>query len=119
MRFGAAAANAGWFVASLPEWQRFRRATRNLETTQRRLLERYLQSNANTDFGLEYDFAKLKTWEDYSKAVPTRDYEDFRPYVERIAADEHDVLTADRVTLLEPSSGSSGAEKWVPYRKNT
>src|SRR6185503_4354596 len=36
-------------------------------------------------------------------------------YIERIGAGEKEVLTADPVNLLEPTSGSSGAVKLIPY----
>ncbi len=118
MTAGAALANVGWLAASLPEWIRFRRAAADVENEQRRILQNYLRGNAATDFGRSHQFSRLASWEAFNEAVPVRTYEDFRPWIERIADGEPDVLTADLVTLLEPSSGSSGPEKWVPYTKS-
>ena len=115
MRIGAAAANSGWLLASLPEWSRFRRATDDVENVQRRLLNQYLRRNASTEFGKQHGFAAIKNWEDYRDCVPVRTYDEFRPWIERIATGESDVLTSETVSMLEPSSGSSGPEKWIPY----
>jgi hypothetical protein len=115
VKVAAAIANAAWLAASLPEYLRFRRATAAIETTQRRLLQAYLARNADTAFGRAHDFAGMRSWEDYAERVPVRTYDDFRDWIDRIAGGDHAVLTADRVQLFEPSSGSSGAAKWIPY----
>lgn len=118
MTAGATIANLGWLAASLSEWARFRRAATDVEAVQRGILQNYLQRNAATDFGRTHQFASLVSWEAFSEALPVRAYEDFQPWVERIADGEPNVLTAEAVTLLEPSSGSSGPEKWIPYTKS-
>jgi GH3 auxin-responsive promoter len=117
MKADAAVANAAWFAASLPEWARYRRAATNVEAMQRTLLRSYLRNNAATEFGKLHQFARIPDWETYAERVPLRNYEDFHPWVERIASGSPNVLTAERVELLEPTSGSSGTAKWVPYTR--
>ena len=117
MSAGAVVANVSWLAASIPEWRRFRRATSNVEAVQRRLLNTYLSRNAATEFGRAHDFSRLSSWEDYSARVPIGTYDDFQPWIERIAGGKDNVLTAEKVDMLEPSSGSSGPEKWVPYTR--
>ena len=115
MKPGPAIANNLWLAASLPEWMRFRYAANRVEATQRQLLTNYVRENAATAFGREHKFAKLCSWEEFAEQVPVRPYEDFEPWIGQIAAGTTNVLTAESVNLLEPSSGSSGAEKWIPY----
>ena len=115
MKLGAAIANNIWLAASLPEWLRFKRAATRVEATQRQLLARYLKNNVKTDFGRSHEFAKIHCWEEYAEQVPVRPYEDFDAWIGQIASGTANVLTAEPVNLLEPSSGSSGAEKWIPY----
>ncbi len=117
MKVEATLANAAWFAASLPEWFRYRHAASNVEETQHKLLECYLRQNAGTEFGKAHDFERIRNWREYAERVPIRIYDDFHPWIERIANGSTGVLTAERVDLLEPSSGSSGPEKWVPYTK--
>lgn len=118
MNAGAAFGNLSWLVASLPEYRRFRRDAYKLESTQRYRLRHYLRYNAATAFGIQHNFAKISNWEEYSEQVPIRDYDDFAPWVSRIAKGEHPVLTQDPVRLFEPSSGSSGPAKLIPYTRS-
>ena len=117
MKLGPAIANNLWLAASLPEWMRFRHAATKIEETQRQLLSRYVRDNAATDFGKDHRFSQIRSWEDFAEMVPVRPYEDFEPWISQIASGAHNVLTAESVKLLEPSSGSSGAEKWIPYTR--
>ncbi|MBT8079621.1 MAG: GH3 auxin-responsive promoter family protein, partial [Gammaproteobacteria bacterium] len=112
---GAALANTAWFCTSLPSWRRFQRFSSSPETTQRRLLARYLEQNAQTAFGQRYRFDRLRNWEAYAAAIEPRTYDEIAPWIDRIVAGESSVLTADRVRLLEPTSGSTGSRKLIPY----
>ncbi len=115
MKFDAALANTAWLATSLVERARFLRSATEVEATQRGLLKSYLRNNAATEFGRAHDFANIDCWEAYAERVPARRYEDIAAWIERIAMGEPNVLTAEAVSLLEPTSGSSGAEKWIPY----
>jgi hypothetical protein len=88
---------------------------RQVAPTQRRLLLALLQRNAHTDFGRGHNFAGLKSVADYQTAVPITTYQDYQPALERISAGEPGVLTADPVLLLEQTSGSTAATKFIPY----
>lgn len=115
MKAAATFANSAWLAASIPEYLRFRSATAELERTQRRLLQACIARNVDTSFGREHGFSGIRRWEDYAERVPVRSYDDIGGWIDRIAGGEKAVLTADRVRLFEPSSGSSGAAKWIPY----
>jgi hypothetical protein len=112
---GSAIANNLWLAASLPEWMRFKHAATRVEATQRQLLARYIKRNAATAFGKDHGFAQIGSWEDFADKIPVRPYEEFEPWIGQIAGGAQNILTAEPVNLLEPSSGSSGAEKWIPY----
>jgi len=113
----AAIGNLGWFAASMPEYRRYRRDAHRVEQVQRSRLTWYLERNAGTAFGQDHGFACVSSWEEFVDRVPVQRYEDIEPYVSRIAAGEANVLTADPVRLFEPSSGSAGPAKWIPYTR--
>ena len=115
MSAAAAIANLAWFAAGAPEFRRYRRDAEDIERVQRARLATYLRRNADTVFGRRHGFATLSSWEDYVRHVPVQGYDDVEPYIERIANGEARVLTAEPVRLFEPSSGSSGPAKWIPY----
>jgi hypothetical protein len=110
----ATAANGAWAVAMLPEALAFHRATVDVEGAQTRLLRALVDRHAGTAFGRDHDLARVRALPDLPHALPLADYETHRPYVERIAAGEPSVLSADRVRALEPTSGSGGSPKLIP-----
>jgi len=117
MNAGALIGNLSWLAASLPEYRCFRRDAHNLEVTQRKQLEFYLKRNADSEFGLDHNFADIDSWEEFSERVPVRNYDEYESWISRIAAGEPRVLTTDTVRLFEPSSGSSGPAKLIPYTR--
>ena len=90
-------------------------ATPRAGIVQARVLRDTLGRNANTAFGREHGFSGIRTVGDYRERVPVRGYAEFEPYIERAAAGELRVLTADAVESFALSSGSSAASKLIPY----
>ncbi|MEC3974980.1 GH3 family domain-containing protein [Amycolatopsis sp. H20-H5] len=89
-------------------------ANTNLLAHQAEVLENLLAHNADTVFGREHGFDSIRTLADFRKAVPIRDYRALEPWVERTAAGEPGVLSADDPVVYFTSSGSTGAHKKIP-----
>ena len=100
------------------EWQRFARAARRPQQTQEALLSRLIGRNAETQFGRDHDFSRLRSVEDFRRAVPISDYSRFHPYVERVARGETGILTAQDPFMLNISSGTSGTPKLIPVTRD-
>src|SRR5581483_9350651 len=83
--------------------------------TQARLLRRTLRANGDTAFAQAHGFADIRDARAYQRRVPAATYEDFAAAVGQIAAGETNVLTAEPVRLLEPTSGTTGGAKLIPY----
>jgi hypothetical protein len=109
------AANTLWLAGCAPEAARFHRATARVREEQERVLRRLLRDNAFTEIGRSHRFSTIRSVREYQQRVPLRTYEDYRPSVDRVADGSPNVLTREAVRLLEPTSGSSGATKLVPY----
>ena len=105
----ATVANALWLAGCLPEHARFTRATRRVRAEQHAVLRRLIEANAETEFGRRHGFGGIRTIDEYRRRVPIASFESFQCSIDRVAAGETQVLTRDRVTLFEPTSGSSGA----------
>jgi hypothetical protein len=82
------------------------------------LLLGYMKRNSRTAFGRRHRFSEVDSVRAFQQSVPLTAYDDYRPYVERIAAGEKDVLTDSPVRVLEPSGGSTSAAKRVPYTED-
>jgi hypothetical protein len=108
-------ANSLWLAGCLPESARFRRASRHVAAEQSAILRRLLAANAETEFGRSHGFSSIRSVAEYRQRVPLRDYDGYREWIDRIAAGSPNILTRERVRLFEPTSGSAGASKWIPY----
>jgi hypothetical protein len=108
-------ANSAWFAGCVPEYFRLRRALSRVREEQERVLQVILRRNQLSEFGRLHQFSNIGTAGEYRQRVSLRDYDDYRGYVDRIAEGAPQVLTEESVSLFEPTSGSAGAAKWIPY----
>ena len=96
------------------EYKRFRSAS-NIGHIQNEYLMSLLRRNAGTLYGKKFVFAEIDSYDKFRRSVPLTKYEDYEPYVVEIANGAENVLTAEKVLLFEPTSGSSGGKKLIPY----
>lgn len=108
-------ANTLWLTGCLPDAVLFRRAVTRVRDAQERVLRRLLHANAKTEFGRRYRFSEIRSAREYQDRVPLLTYDDYRAHIDRLAQGASDVLTAERVRVFEPTSGSSDAIKLIPY----
>jgi len=92
----------------------FERSTEDPESAQAGALAKIVGLNADTAFGRAHGFHAIRTPTDFAAAVPIHDYEDLRPYVDRMVAGEPRVLTAEAPLLYQRTSGTTGLPKLVP-----
>jgi len=84
--------------------------------TQHRVLRALLHAHEQTAFGREHDFASLRNYEEFAKAVPVGSYETLRPYVDRVLRGETAALLPPgrRVMMFCRTSGTTGEPKHIP-----
>ncbi len=78
------------------------------------LFKKLLAGAAETAFGREHGFHRIRSHADFVKAVPLREYEAFEPYLDRIKSGESDVLWKGRPIYLAKSSGTTSGVKYIP-----
>lgn len=111
-----AAIQAAWLGSCIAASRDFHRAAKlPLALTQSQVLGEILGISINSDFGRRNGLAKVRTPADLQNCLPIREYEDFRPEIEKIASGEANVLTSEPVKLFELTSGSDSASKFIPY----
>lgn len=81
---------------------------------QQRVLAELLEFNAGTEYGRAHGFSSVRTLDDFRKAVPINDYAALSSRIERMAAGERNVLSADDPAVYFTSSGTTGAHKKIP-----
>ncbi|HEX8967650.1 MAG TPA: GH3 auxin-responsive promoter family protein, partial [Chloroflexota bacterium] len=112
------AAQCAWLLLSLPDALAYRRALRaEVAETQATILRGILRRNAETEFGRQHRFEKVRSIRDFQTSVPLTTYADYTEAIERIGCGQAGVLSSAPVTVLEPTSGSTSATKYVPYTR--
>ncbi len=81
---------------------------------QQKTLENLVAQSIRTAFGADHDLASIRNYEDLKKHVPVRDYEELKPYVERILKGEADVLWKGKPAYLAKTSGTTSGTKYIP-----
>ena len=117
MNAWATVSNVAWLAASLPEWYRFKAATQSVEATQLRRLREILSNYSDSALANAWKLDGVSGWEEFTRKVPVTSYDDYVPWIDRIRHGESDVLTQGVVQCLEPTSGSGGPKKLVPYNR--
>ncbi|MEV5121413.1 GH3 auxin-responsive promoter family protein [Streptomyces decoyicus] len=84
------------------------------EETAERVLCDILAVSRDTGFGREHGLGRVRTRQEWQRAVPIRRYDELAPYVERQLAGERRVLTIDDPYAFLRTSGSTGRAKLVP-----
>ena len=81
---------------------------------QQRVFHRLIKDAKNTAFGKDHDFETIQSYKDFVQRVPLRDYEQLRPYVERIKAGEADILWKGVPKYFAKTSGTTSGAKYIP-----
>ena len=82
--------------------------------TQKKVFDQLISRAKNTSFGKDHGFEQIKNHEDFVKNVPIRDYEELKPYVDRVVAGEKDVLWPGKPLYFAKTSGTTSGAKYIP-----
>src|ERR1700726_4490796 len=72
---------------------------------QQAILQQFIKYGSRTLFGKEHEFSNIKTYDDFKKAVPIRDYEAFAPYIEKIKKGGQNILWKGKPIYFAKTSG--------------
>ncbi len=86
---------------------------------QQAVLQYLLKLGSRTVFGKEHNLRNVKSYEDYKKAVPIRDYEAFVPYIDKIKSGEQNVLWKGKPIYFAKTSGTTSGAKYIPITKDS
>jgi len=87
---------------------------------QREVLQDLVTSAQYTEFGRKYKFSELFTVKAFKEAVPVHEYDDLKPYIERIMQGEQYILWNSPVNWFAKSSGtSSDKSKFIPLSEES
>jgi hypothetical protein len=99
---------AAWEAANIRRW------SSDPAGSQRKVLQQLLEGGRRTDFGREHGLAGVQSARDFRQAIPLRDYEQLKPWIERIKTGESDVLWPGKPAYFAKTSGTTSGTKYIP-----
>lgn len=86
---------------------------------QQQIFQQLIKTGGKTMFGKDHGFEQIKTYEDYVQRVPIRDYEGFKPYIDKIKEGKHNILWKGVPIYLAKTSGTTSGVKYIPITKDS
>ena len=91
----------------------------NPVATQHKVFQNLIRQANKTQFGKDHNFDAIKTFEDFAKQVPIRDYEELKPYVDKVVKGESDILWKGKPIYFAKTSGTTSGAKYIPLTKES
>lgn len=89
----------------------------NASQSQAKVLQNLINLNADTEFGRNHSFSKIKSISDFKKSVKITDYNGYLKLIEDEIKNKGGVLNSSPILRLLKTSGSTGNPKKIPLTK--
>lgn len=86
---------------------------------QESLLKDLIKSASSTDFGKDHNFSAISSYSNFKDAVPVRDYEGLKEYINKIKEGRHNVLWKGQPIYFAKTSGTTSGAKYIPITKDS
>jgi hypothetical protein len=91
----------------------------NAVACQEKIFQSLVVVGKSTLFGREHKFSSIRTYDDFKKQVPVRDFEGLKEYIEKIKLGEKNVLWKGTPLYLSKTSGTTSGVKYIPITKES
>lgn len=98
---------------------RFKRWEKQAVAMQQKQFSQLIFDGQRTAFGAEHNFREIKNYSDFVKNVPIRDYEQFKPYINKIISGQKNVLWPGRPVYFAKTSGTTSGAKFIPITRDS
>jgi hypothetical protein len=86
---------------------------------QETILKELLKTGKLTEFGKDHQLSDVNTHDEFLKAVPIREYEAFKPYIDKIKDGKHNILWKGQPIYFAKTSGTTSGIKYIPITKES
>ena len=87
--------------------------------TQNSVFKSLIKDAQHTAFGKDHKFSEITNYSEFKARVPIRDYEDLKPYIDRVVAGEPNVLWKGKPLYFAKTSGTTSGAKYIPLTKES
>ena len=86
---------------------------------QENILQQLIKVGKRTEYGKSLGLDKVNTYEEFKLAVTIQDYEQMRPWIDKIKEGKHNILWKGRPIYLAKTSGTTSGTKYIPITKDS
>jgi len=87
---------------------------------QEEIFKKLIQTARYTEFGKQFDFSSIQTYEQFRERVPIHTYEKTFPYIDRLMKGEQNILWPSEIKWFSKSSGTTNARsKFIPVSQES
>ncbi len=86
---------------------------------QENIFKSNVKTARNTEFGKDHHFDQVQTYEQFKEQVPVRDYEQLKPYIDKIKEGKHNILWKGKPAYFAKTSGTTSGVKYIPITKDS
>ena len=104
---------ATWVVGQQRKW------SVDAVNTQQKVFRQLINGATHTLFGKEHRFHAVRTYEDFKRYVPVRDYEQLSPYIQRVVKGEENILWKGKPVYFAKTSGTTSGVKYIPITRDS
>lgn len=98
---------------------RIKKHAKNAISDQQKIMH-YLISNATTtEFGTDHHFVDITSHKEFDLQIPIRDYENLKPYIEKIKNGGSNILWKGKPAYFAKTSGTTSGIKYIPITKES
>jgi hypothetical protein len=83
------------------------------------ILQHLIKVGKATDYGKSVSLDKVSKYEEFKQAIPIQDYEQMRPWIDKIKEGRHNVLWKGRPIYFAKTSGTTSGTKYIPITKDS
>lgn len=103
-------------VICAPAYRRFNESLYHPKPSQDRLLRRIIADIARTEYGKQFGVRINDSYEEFIAKVPVATYQTLQHWIDLQINEKHKaIVSPHRIVHVEPTSGSTGARKSIPY----
>src|SRR5580765_3199173 len=86
---------------------------------QENILRQLVKTGRNTEYGKERGLINVNSYQEFRQAIPLMDYEQIKPWVDKIKEGRHNVLWKGKPIYFAKTSGTTSGTKYIPITKDS
>lgn len=100
-------------------YKQLQKSMQNALPNQKDILEGLLKGGKMTKYGKDHQFSEIQNYEDFKSAIPIRDYEGLKDYIDLIKDGRENVLWKGKPLYFAKTSGTTSGIKYIPISKDS